>query len=315
MEPGAVVDRDFEVVKLAGRGSFSTVYEAHQRSRKNRRVALKVLHRGIQQSLEKQAGHVRNPYLKEQLLCQRLKDTSVCRVIKVGATMEGRYYVALEWAKGLTLDEYMKDHKKGLPTYLAADVIVQLGKTLGVMHKSRVIHRDLKPSNIMVQPRPDKLLVKVLDFGIAKLADEDELAGGEDALLVGTPSFMSPEAAAGLPTDRRSDIFSLAAIAYELLTGSRHIQLEYAHRNSQDYIGYLLSDKPIPSFPASASRPELPLEVDRALARALSRIVEHRPDGVEKFLEELVPTLHAFERPQPEGNLLRRTWRKLVGQS
>ena len=105
LAPGAVVNRDFAIEIVVGRGAFSTVYRAVQRSRKDRPVAVKVLHRGIQNLIEQEAGRVRNPYMKEQLLCQRLKDPAVCRVVKVGTTEDGRYFVALEWAAGVTLED------------------------------------------------------------------------------------------------------------------------------------------------------------------------------------------------------------------
>ncbi len=296
---------------LAGRGSFSTVYRALQRSRKSRPVALKVLHRGIQSQIEKASGRSRNPYLKEQFLCQRLKDTAVCRLIKVGATLEGRYYAALEWAGGVTLEEHMQANRAGLDLVQASDVIAELGRTLITMHQNRVIHRDLKPSNIMIDVqngnRPE---VRILDFGIAKLADEDENLRDDD-MLVGTPAYMSPEQAAGDVTDARSDIFSLGAITYEMLTGSRHIQLDAKPgRNSEDYVNYLLSSSRLPTNPASKVNGALTNTIDEILARALNRDPVNRPPTVEMLLDELMPALHASEPVEKVGLLAR--WRRLV---
>ncbi len=310
LETGAVVDRDFEIVALAGRGSFSTVYEARQRSKNRRPVALKVLHRGIQSQIEKINGRTRNPYLKEQFLCQRLKDTAVCRVLKVGATLEGRYYAALEWAGGVTLEEHMQLNRSGLDAVQASDIIAQLGRTLVVMHDNRVIHRDLKPSNIMIALNGEgHAEARILDFGIAKLADEVDVVR-EDDMLVGTPAYMSPEQAAGEATDYRSDIFSLGAIAYEILTGSRHIQLDFGPgRNSEEYVTYLLSDKRIPAKRASAVNHQLSREIDLILNRALNRDPAMRPPSVDLLMEELIPALHAAE-PVPKQGLLARLFAK-----
>ncbi|MFT7621974.1 MAG: serine/threonine protein kinase [Myxococcota bacterium] len=313
LEPGALVSRDFEIVELAGRGSFSTVYKAHQLSRGRGLIALKILHRGIQRQLEKNAGGpIRNPYLKEQLLCERLLDTAVCPVLAVGETLEGRFYVALEWAPGVTLEEHMRQNRSGLHGRQAVDIIVALGRTLQAMHGAGVIHRDLKPDNIMVDVRPDKhLTVSVLDFGIAKLVDEVD-GSDVDSMLVGTPAWMSPEQAAGDPTDPRSDIFSMAAITYLLLTGARHIQLSGLGSNSEDYISYLLGDRALPTRPASGMNPAVPRQVDKLLAWGLHRDPARRPQAVGNLMEELVPVLHTHEPPELRPGLLARAKKLLI---
>ena len=314
LAPGAIVDRDFQIVSLAGRGSFSTVYRALQRSRRQRLVALKVLHRGIQQELLRQAGRHRNPYLKEQLLCQRLKDSAVCRVIKVGSTQEGRFYVAMEWALGTTLEAHLSRERGPMPLRAAADVIVQLGRTLDNMHSSRIVHRDLKPGNIMLHVQPSgSMEVKIIDFGIAKMEDENDNIDG-DQLLVGTPAYMSPEQAAGLRTDPRSDIFSLGAVTYEMLTGKRHIQLERPRSSSDGYVDYLRSGRPLPTVPPSQMNPSLGPAVDDILGRALARASDRRPKNMVEFLDAMIPSLHASEPEAPRLSLLRRTWLRLTRQ-
>ena len=310
--PGAIVNRDFAVEMLVGRGAFSSVYRATQRSRRDRPVALKVLHRGIQNLIEQEAGRVRNPYMKEQLLCQRLKDPAVCRVVKVGTTEEGRYFVALEWAHGVTLDLYLRDHKAGVPFFLAASVADQLGRALTEMHGNRVIHRDIKPSNIMLQDiSGGAAKVKILDFGIAKLGGEDDGVTREDEILVGTPAYMSPEQAAGRITDPRSDVFSLGAVIYEMLTGKRHIQID--KRTGDDYVRYLTSREAIPTLPLRSLRPEVPPETEAAVHRALSRDWNLRPRVIEELLTDVVTPLYALApSSNDEGGVFRRAWEAVV---
>ena len=309
--PGAIVDRDFELESLAGRGSFSTVYRARQLSRKSRIVAVKILHRGIQHQLHRQSGYHRNPYLKEQLLCQRLRDQAVCRVLKVGATDEGRYYVAMEWADGITLDRHMKRYTGGMPMQDVADVLEQLGRAVAEMHGSRVIHRDLKPDNLMLKELPSgRLSLKILDFGIAKLLDEDDVIDTDTQFLVGTPAYMSPEQAAGKFTDPRSDIFSVAAVAYEMLTGRRHIDFDTPHRTAEDYVTHLLSEAPLPTCPARERRPDLPGEIDEAISEALSRDWNRRPERIEMFTDDMAVTLRAYGPRRVPVGLFKRTWRK-----
>ncbi|MBT9555492.1 MAG: serine/threonine protein kinase [Myxococcales bacterium] len=303
---GHVVAKDFEIVALAGRGSFSTVYEAVQLSRQRRRVALKVLHAGIQHELERRAdGVIENPYLREQALIQRLSSPVVCRVHRVGLH-EGRYFAAIEWADGHTLDRVIADKKGHVRLTFAADVIHQLGEALAEMHRNQVVHRDLKPSNVMVSERRGQVAVRLFDFGIAKLAGEADGLVGSGTLLVGTPAYMAPEQANQRVTDPRSDIFSFAAVSYELLTGQRHIQSPGAARGADIFLDYLKTDAPIPTHPATTLRPDLPEDVDDVLASALSRDRHRRPSTVERFCDDLEIVLRAAAPPARRRGFLGR---------
>lgn len=303
---GQIVANDFEIVSLAGRGSFSTVYEAIQLSRQRRRVALKMLHAGIQHELERRAdGVIENPYLREQALIQRLTSPVICRVHRVGFH-QNRYFAAIEWASGQTLDRVISDKKGHMRLGLAADIIHQLGEALAEMHRNQVVHRDLKPSNVMVSERRGQVVVRLFDFGIAKLAGEADNFPGTGTLLVGTPAYMAPEQANQFVTDPRSDIFSLAALSYELLTGQRHIQATGAARGADIYLDYLKTDAAIPTRPATVLRTDLPEDVDEILASALSRDRHRRPSTVERFCDDLEIVLRASVPPIRRRGLLGR---------
>ena len=131
----------------------------------------------------------------EQVLCRRLNYPTFCKVLKVGQTEEARFYAAMEWAYGISLEERIARDKAGLPFWMVATVLEQLGRSIAEMHIQRVIHRDIKPANLMLMETDDRgVTVRVLDFGIGKLLDEDDSIIRESDLLVGTPAYMSPGA-------------------------------------------------------------------------------------------------------------------------
>lgn len=314
LAPKDMVDEDFEIVETVGRGAFSTVYRAVQKSEENRYVALKLLHSGIQQSLERKEGIQPNPYVTEEALLARLSHPAICKVHRLGITDSGRWYSAMEWVEGETLGAVVRRHRTGLPLIAVADIIAQLGSVLSEMHKLQVVHRDLKPANLMLEgtsSRREALTVRLLDFGLARLAGEDDSIGGTETLLVGTPAYMSPEQARGGPIDPRSDIYSLATVAYELLTGKRPIQLDKHHIHGDDYVSYLKSDTPLPTTQATKIRPELPEDVDDILNTGLARERHMRPATVERFCDDLEVVLRAHAPATPRPNLLGRALKRL----
>ena len=301
LPPGEIVGKDFEVVRLVGRGSFSTVYEAVQLNRRRRRVALKVLHQGIQHEIERQAGSfIENPYLVEHALSERVRHPAFCRVHRVGSH-NGRFYAALQWAEGDTLDLIIQQQRGTVPLLVAAEIIAQLGGALATMHRHQIVHRDLKPANVMVSLADGKVVVKLIDLGIAKNAGEaeDRATSATQGMLVGTPAYMAPEQATGRVTDPRSDLFSFAAVVYELLTGQRHIIPPNGGRGAESYVDYLTGASSIPTHPACELRPDLPPEVDEILATALARERRKRPATVEQFCDDMEVVLRAAAPPEP----------------
>jgi len=301
--PGTEVN-GFVLHDIVGRGSFSTVYLATHPDWQERKVAFKVLHPGIQKRLKKN-GHVQNPYIKEQMLCRRLNDAAVSRVLKVGSTDNGLFFAALEWADGKLLEQHIREHKQGMPMWEIAAVLSSLGRVVAEMHIQRVIHRDIKPANIIIHHTDyASLKVKILDFGIAKLMDEDDGNVDPSEILIGTPRYMSPEQAAGEMTRPRSDIFSLAAVAYEMATGQRHIQPK--RRGAEGYIEVLLGIEPIPHKALRTLRPDFPEEAAAMITKGLSRDPDERPASVKTLLSGVLP--HIKDRDIPEPGLLKRTW-------
>ena len=193
-------------------------------------------------------------------------------------------YIATEFVDGKTLRDKLSDGP------LAADAVVEIAiqtaSALAAAHGAGIVHRDIKPENIMV--RPDGL-VKILDFGIAKrrrlggealaVASRTELQT-LPGLLVGTPRYMSPEQARGLPVDARSDLFSLGSVLYEVLTASPAA----AGTNPSDILVALLSHTPLP---LERLRPQCPAGLVGIVCRALEKDLEKRYQSAEEMLADL----------------------------
>jgi eukaryotic-like serine/threonine-protein kinase len=200
---------------LLGEGGMGEVYRALD-TRLQRTVAIKVLLEHLSSDPEL---HPR--FQREAKFVSALKHPNICVVYDIGS-QDGVDFMVMEYIAGRTLDKLIPPG--GLSASLAMNYAVQIAEALSSAHAAGVIHRDLKPSNIIVE---ESGLVKVLDFGLAKLAtpaplsDADRTSLSIPGLIVGTTAYMSPEQAEGRPTDARSDIFSFGSLLYELLSRTK----------------------------------------------------------------------------------------------
>lgn len=219
-DPSTIQIGPYRLVRILGEGGMGTVWLAEQWAPVRREVALKLVREGIValESLER--------FELERQVLERLDHPGIARLLDAGRTMEGRPYFVMERVVGGPLTDYCQDRKLGVRERI--ELFLQIGEAVEYAHQRAVIHRDLKPVNVLVEERP-RPRVRVIDFGIAKvlidpLTDVTELtvAGRQ----IGTPSYMSPEQACGGTVDTRSDIYSLGAILFELLTGERLITPE-----------------------------------------------------------------------------------------
>jgi tRNA A-37 threonylcarbamoyl transferase component Bud32 len=213
--PGTLVlDGRFKVERLLGGGGMGLVYVAEQVSL-GRKVALKVLREDL---LNTQGMAER--FRREALLLSSVDHPSVVRVIDFGLH-EHSMCLVMELAEGVSLQQAIE---KEAPFSIArAEVIVaQLAQGLAVIHAKGIVHRDLKPDNVVLTVTPDgREQARVLDFGIARLAEPDQQSQvTQHGFVVGTPEYMSPEQAMGQPLDPRSDLYALGLIAFRMLTGT-----------------------------------------------------------------------------------------------
>ncbi|MBM4374789.1 MAG: serine/threonine protein kinase [Deltaproteobacteria bacterium] len=213
--PGAVVGGRYRVVRMLGEGGLATVYEVDALDGRGRR-AIKLL----QPQFRAQRNVVERFYT-EARACHELRHPNIASVEEFAYTDDGSPYIVMELLAGQSLDDYLRSHPPLPPERAGAFVLDALG-ALSLAHSRGIIHRDLKPPNLFVVPRPDgSLMLKVLDFGIAKVID---LAGGmasrtRTGALLGTPGYMSPEQLRDSKScDVRSDLWSLGVVLHEMLT-------------------------------------------------------------------------------------------------
>jgi serine/threonine-protein kinase len=256
----------YRIERELGQGATGVVYEAVHVDL-GRRVALKVLHQ------ECGGGATRGRFLAEARAVARVSHEGLVGLHEFGFSSEGRPFYAMELVAGEALDARLA-REGALPWREAVSIAVKACAAVEAAHDAGLIHRDIKPGNLMLLADGG---VKLLDFGVAK--PESELEPSEDRdggalVVVGTPEYMAPEQARGA-ADARSDVYGLAAVLYELLTGVLPHQASSA---------VALIERKLAGPPAAASSmaPDqgIPRSLDRALAKALAKAPEHRFESV-----------------------------------
>ena len=210
----------YRIVAKLGEGGMGAVYKAFD-TRLERFVALKTI--STARPLTEQR---RLRLIREAKAASALNHPNIVTIYDV-LTHDGQFFIAMEYVEGSTLKELASNGRLPLAKTLA--YAVQIAGALAKTHAAGVVHRDLKPSNVMVTADGQ---IKLLDFGLAKLAEIPEAASDETATLgltqegmvLGSVGYMSPEQAEGLRVDARSDIFSFGLVLYEMLTGQRAFQ-------------------------------------------------------------------------------------------
>lgn len=262
----------YRIESLIGVGGMGEVYLARDELL-GRKVALKFLPESLTAN-EAQLNRLEH----EARTASALNHPNILTVHEIG--VDGRrHFIATEFIDGETLRAVLARGKIDLRE--ALDIAIQVGSALAAAHKSGVLHRDIKPENIML--RPDGY-AKVLDFGIAKLTEQQPVSGKHDAkktsLVIGTARYMSPEQALGMPVDARSDIWSLGVILYEMLAGTSPFQGE----TPSDCIAAVLKKEP--SWPVLEAR-QVPALLEQIIRKALRKDKEERYQWVEEMLTDL----------------------------
>ncbi len=284
---GYAIDRE------VGEGGTSAVYEAHHAE--HGRVALKVLRERLRQDPTAVAR-----FIREAKFGARVEHGNVVRTIETGEAEGGIPFLAIEWAAGELLERYAKT-KGHLDPAEASVITVQIAAAVDAAHCQNIVHRDLKPDNVMYDPQTRT--VKLLDFGIATdtntPADERLTRAG---FFVGTLMYVAPEALSGELVTPAADQYSLATIAYFLLTGCH----PYTAKQPREMFTQLLTMPPIPLSQANEDLQFRP-EVEEVVMRGLSRQPKDRYPSVMEFAVELERTLALpVEEKGKLSRLLRR---------
>lgn len=268
---GETLEGRFQLIRLLGEGGMGAVYEGRH-MRLDARVAIKVLSRELAED-ERQ----RRRFLREARAAVRIRHDNVVQIIDFGE--EPVAYFVMEYLDGIDLAQLLQ-RTRSLPWDRVRGLILPMMRALGAAHKVGIVHRDVKPSNVFLTHRDGEEVVKVLDFGIAKVADSGVETRGVTRTdeVVGTVAYMSPEQALAHPIDARSDVYSTGILVFELLTGrtpyvaSTQYQIMHQHITS-----------PVPSL--LSFDPSIPPAVDLVVARALQKRPIDRFPTMDAMLE------------------------------
>ena|SRR5436190_3614993 len=286
--PGQTLDQ-YELNDIIARSGMATVFRARDLEN-GRTVALKVPHLEYESDL---VFHER--FLREEQIGQRLDHPAIIKVLQ--PREKSRVYLAMEYVEGELLSDRLA-RESPLPIATAVDIGKQIADALVYLHEQNVVHRDLKPANIMIQPGGR---VKLIDFGIALDTTLRKMTWARMSQTMGTPDYMAPEQIKGLRGDARSDVYSLGAMLYEMLTG----KVPFAGENVYATMRSKLHDDPIPP---RRLRYEISPQLEEILLRALERNPSDRFESAFEMKEALlhpesVPLTGRARRQRPRSRL------------
>jgi serine/threonine protein kinase len=264
----------YELEEPIGEGGMAQVFRARH-VMLDRPTAVKIV------KSEQATAEVLTRFESEVQLASRLTHPNTIEIYDYGRTPDGIFYCAMELVSGFTLAQLLA-LEGPLPPARAIHLLRQVCGSLREAHGLGLVHRDIKPQNIMVCQRAgDADVVKVLDFGLVKSIDAADRVA-DTAALAGTPLYMAPERLLDpLTTDTRSDIYSLGAVAFKLLTAKD----VFPGGGAADILDHVLHTPP--AHPAQVAAMEIPAELDRLIVACLAKELDDRPASIEEVLKVL----------------------------
>ncbi len=292
---GTILRETYELTSELGKGGMGAVFLAQHLRLPGKQVAVKILYCEDGMSPELHAR-----FHREAEITSRLNHPNIVQVHDFHSMEDGTPYLVMEYLRGESLSRRIRQGP--LPIQEALSIARQIGSALHTAHQAGVIHRDLKPGNVFLVPTESGGVVgqqvKLLDFGISKLATAQTLHTQED-VLIGTPRYMAPEQAMGKnrEVDARSDQFSLGSIIYEMLAGQPPF-------SADSVAGLVYSIVYDPHEPLGQLRPDVPEQVAAAVDRALAKKPSERFPDVASFIAELTGTpLQSLPQTQPQPEM------------
>lgn len=298
---GATLNNSYVVERLLGEGGMGRVYLARHTRIEKKRVAVKVLHAEFSGS-----AHIQARFQREAETAAAISHPNVVTVLDIDVTPRGMPYLVCEYLEGVDLADHLKQVGR-LDVATAVDLTRQLCRGLGAAHARGIIHRDLKPPNIFLVGGVDRsgaepLYAKVVDFGLSRFdatsGDENNLT--KTGLIMGTPSYMSPEQAEGKRVDYRVDIYGVGAILYKAVTGRAPFNEESPQATM---LAVMNSEPPRPRSLVPNIPPHLELIIERAMAKDPAQRYQDMA-AFEQALDALAPAgagssqAAALERPR-----------------
>jgi serine/threonine protein kinase len=272
-EPGDTIDGKYALVRVLGTGGMGVVFEA-EHLRLKQRCAIKMLSPEMLREAE-----IIHRFEREARASALLKSPHVTRVTDVATTADGVPYIVMELLVGRDLDGELQAHGH-IPYPLAVDYLLQACAAVAEAHAAGIIHRDLKPGNLFLAQDPDGVMVKVLDFGISKMMEDDSKLTSA-GMTMGTALYMSPEQLRSAATvDARSDVWSLGVILYELLCGDT----PFSGAATQVAAAIVSEDAP-----DLTRRCAVPTELAAIVHRMLRRAPAERFTSVTELMTALIP--------------------------
>ncbi|MEW6733935.1 MAG: protein kinase [Acidobacteriota bacterium] len=287
-----ILDDKYLLETRLGKGGMGTVYKATQLILQ-RNVAIKIL------NLSLTADHnAKERFHREALAIAKLKHPNIVSVYDFGFSIEGYAYLVMEFISGFTLKHLLARWPKcGLE--FGIDIGRQICEAIAVAHTHGVLHRDLKPENIMFEGLFNTSLVKVVDFGLAKLLTDrfQEAKLTDPHIILGTSNYMSPEQCRGDETDHRSDIYSLGVLFYEMFTGNP----PFVGASPLQVMALHMTETPVPPSQIVA---DMPAQLEDMILVALAKDPDERQQSAEEMaheLAELLITMSSYDikRPNP----------------
>ena len=262
---------EFKMLELLGEGGMGAVYRAHQESLA-RDVAVKLLPERLTQN----ARFVQRFY-REARSAAGLVHPNVVQIYSMGQDEEhGVHYYAMEFVRGKDISQLIKSGVR-FSVDQALTIVIQVAEALSAAAEAGIVHRDIKPANIMLTARGQ---VKVMDFGLAKMVQHDDLDVTEAGTIVGTANYMSPEQGTGKELDFRTDIYSLGVVFYELVAG----RTPFKGDNPSAVIYMHVYEEP---RKPSQFNPKVPPSADRVILRMIAKDPKDRFASPEQLLAEL----------------------------
>lgn len=271
----------YEIDSLLGEGGMGRVYKARD-PLIDRTVAIKTL------GVELEGGELaafKERFLREARTAGRVNHPNVVTIFDVGESAEGTAFITMEYVEGRTLRAVL-DAGAPLPVAESCRIGARVAEALAAAHRHGIVHRDVKPPNIMIGADGT---VKLMDFGIARLPDGMRTKTG---LIVGSPSYVAPEQIVGRGADKRSDIFALGVVLYEMLTGVPPFRKD----SVTDLLNAIVGER---HAPPSAHNHRVPAVFERLLARALAKHPDDRYQDATELARDL-EHWRSLPRPTPE---------------
>ena len=285
----------YKIIEKLGEGGMGVVYKATD-TKLERTVALKFLALHAVEDEEHKAR-----FQREARAAAALDHPNICTVYEIDE-IDGQTFLAMAYLEGSTVRQRVK--QRPLKLAEALDIAIQAGEGLRAAHAKGIVHRDIKSSNLMVTQDGR---VQIMDFGLAQLLGRTKLT--ETGTSLGTPAYMSPEQARGEAVDRRTDIWSLGVVLYEMVSG----QLPFKGERDAAVAYSILNEDP---EPLTALRTGVPIEWDRLVSKAVAKNVEERYQHIDEMLVDLralKKSLPSGSRPVSPGSAVDRRRRRVLG--